>query len=563
MDESRVGPFALEERLGPPRCQVYRALHVQQRRQVALKVVPVPLTANVHGRLLFNDEMAILKRLQHPNVVRCFGGNLDERQGYIACEIVEGESLASLLARRSRLGWETTVEFALQICAALQAAQEIELTHHDLTPEKILITTAGTVKVADFRKDREQNPFCVSSQTRTLPRVSYQSPEQIRRSENVTHKADLYMLGCVLFEMLSGRPPFVGDSVEEVADAHLTQAPPRVTTLALDCPVWLDALVAQLLEKDPLKRPHSVDAVVMALEETKRNVASGAGVARHALGGISALKVPVSKQEVRQLVRGKRRADDEPRDETPFWERSWFLVVSLSLLVILIGGVITIPFWPVSEETLIARADRLMASNDPSQWQQAREYYLEPLLERFPNGKYADRAREHIDTIDMELAERRLKSRLRLGRELTSEAQRLLAEASKFEEFGDHATALDRYQSMTMLLKPEGDDRPYVLLAQRRMARLKEAGEARADSRGQFVQAKLAEADKLLAEGKVLKAREILRSVQTLYRDNAEMAPYLEQVQTRLAAVQSSPAEKEVTMPPVQKASRQTDESSP
>jgi protein kinase-like protein len=554
MDASRVGPFALEEKLGPPECQVYRAVHVQQRRQVALKVLPVSLAANLHGRLLFNDEMALLKRLQDPSIVRCFGGNLDERHAFIAYEIVEGESLASLLARRGRLGWEATVDFALQICQALKAAHELELTHHDLTPDKILVTADGKIKVTDFRKARDKNPLCVSSQTRSLPRVAYQSPEQLRRAETITHKADLYMLGCVLFEMLSGRPPFVGTSADEVAEAHLTQLPPRVSSLALDCPVWLDALVAQLLEKEPNKRPHTVDAVILALEETIRNMASGAGVARHALAGISALKVPVNKQEVRRLFGGKRRDDDAPGSDTPLWERPWFLVVSLSLLVAVFGLVLSIPFWPVSEEKLIARADKLMASDDPARWQEAKDNYLDPLLARNPDGKYAERAREHLDTIEMHQAERRLKNRLRFGRELAGEAQRLYAEALKFEEFGDQATALERYESMVTLVKPQGDDRPYVLLAQRQIARLKEAGSARADSRGQFIEEKLAEADKLYAEGQVVKAREIVRSVETLYGDNAEMAPYMEQVHQRLAGMKSKPAAEEGEMPPVREA---------
>ena len=540
MDASRVGPFALEEKLGPPASTVYRAIHLQQRKQVALKVFAVPLAANLHGRLLFGDEMVLLKRLSDPHVVRCFGGNMGEDQAFMAYEIVEGESLASLLARRQRLGWETTVEFALQICEALKAAHEIDLTHHDLTPDKILIPAGGKLKVTDFRKEREKNPLCVSSQTRSLPRVAYQSPEQIRRAENITHKADLYMLGCVMFEMLAGRPPFVGQSAEEVAEAHLTQQPPRVSTLAMDCPVWLDVLVGQLLEKDPPRRPHTVDAVILALEETMRNMASGAGVARHALSGVSALKIPVDKREVRQLVHGRRQYDDEPGDDTPPWERPWVLVLALIGLIGLLGGVLSIPFWPVSDETMIARADKLMASKDPMRWQDAKDRYLDPLLERSPNGQYADRAREHLDTLAMYQAELRLKGRLKLGRELTIEAQRLYAEARKFEEFGDQATAQDRYQGIVTLIKPEGEDRPYVLLAQREMARLKEAGTARAESRGQFVEEKLAEAQKLIADGKVVKGREILHSLRALYGDNAEMTPYMERVDELLAGKEAT-----------------------
>jgi tetratricopeptide (TPR) repeat protein len=540
MNASKIGPFALEEKLGGPQSSVYRAIHLQQRRQVALKVFSIPLAANQHVRNEFSDEMALLKRLQVPQAVKCFGGNLDKTHGYLALEIVEGETLSAVVSRRTRLSWEQAVDFAEEICAALHAAHELELTHHDLVPGKILVTPEQHVKVLDFRKGREQNPFCISSQKRTKDRLAFQSPEQIR-GDDAGPKADLYSLGCLLFYMLTGRPPFEG-SAEEIAQKQQCEVPPRVSTLVLDSSIWLDPLVAQLLEKDPARRPYSAGAVLLALEETKKKAAAGGGVTQHALGGISSLKMDVDKDEVRRLVGRKAAAAagrDDAGDHQPLYERPWFvataMTVGLVAILSLLLSVLIWSLWPMSPDKMIAEADRLMATGEPTRQREAELAYLRPLIDYHPGTQAAQRAQEHLDGIDMQLAENRLKKLYKLGKDPTLEAARLYLEASKFEEFGDRVTALDKYQSIVDLIKPEGDDRLYVLLARRELNRLKDDKSAVASERGKFIDEKLAQAEELQKAGKVLEARKILTGIVSLYGDNAEYAPYVAKVQKRLA----------------------------
>ncbi|MGI8981889.1 MAG: serine/threonine protein kinase [Pirellulaceae bacterium] len=535
MNASKIGPFALEEKLGGPQSSVYRAIHLQQRRQVALKVFSIPLAANILVRNEFSDEMALLKRLHGPQAVKCFGGNLDKSHGYIAMEIVEGETLAAIVSRRTRLAWEQAVDFAVQIATALQAAHELELTHHDLVPDKILITPGDRIKVLDFRRDRAKNPFCHSSQKRTKDRLAFQAPEQIR-GDAAGPKADLYALGCLLFYMLTGRPPFEG-SAEEIAHKQQSEIPPRVSTLVLDCSIWLDPLVAQLLEKEPARRPYSAGAVLLALQETSKRAATGGGVTQHALGGLSSLKMDVDKDEVRRLVGRKAAAaagQEAARNETPLYERPWIIAAALSLALIGLLSVLAWSLWPMSPEQMIATADRLMASEDPTQRREAELAYLRPLVESYPGTQFASRAQEHLDIIDMQLAENRLKKLHKLGREPNIEAARLYLEAAKFEEFGDRVTALDKYQSIVDLIKPEGDDRLYVLLARRELDRLKSDKSAVAEERGKFIDQKLAQAEQLQKDGKVLEARKILTGIVSLYGDNAEYAPFVTKVQKRL-----------------------------
>src|SRR5262245_9401934 len=142
MDKSRFGPFALEERLGESRTgTVFRALHLQQKRPVALKVFPAPLVASSPAaKAALLRELDTLKTQQHPNLARCYGGLLEHSQGCIACELVEGESLAAVLLRRGRFSWETVDEYAMQISSALEHAHAAGVVHQDLTPDKILLT---------------------------------------------------------------------------------------------------------------------------------------------------------------------------------------------------------------------------------------------------------------------------------------------------------------------------------------------------------------------------------------------------------------------------------------
>ncbi|HMC11315.1 MAG TPA: serine/threonine-protein kinase, partial [Pirellulaceae bacterium] len=234
MNESRIGPFSLEEKLGGRNSSVHRAIHLEQRKQVALKLFSVPFGATEHAGSDFVEEMNVLRQLRHPNIVRCFGGKIEDRVGYTAWELIDGETLVTLLVRRGRLAWEQAIEYAQAIAAALHAARELELTHQDLMPDKLLITTDGQLKVTDFRRDRMNNPWCFSSRKKSLARWSYLAPEQLRGETHLTHKTDLYSLGCVLFHMLTGRPPFVASTPEALHEQQLNTVPPRACSVALD-----------------------------------------------------------------------------------------------------------------------------------------------------------------------------------------------------------------------------------------------------------------------------------------------------------------------------------------
>lgn len=528
MESSKIGAFALEQKLGGPQSTVYRAIHVQQRRPVAIKLIKIPFAATDALRTEFLDEMHVLKRLSHPNIARCYGGKIEDRQAYIASEFVEGETLTTLVTHRGRLAWEQAVDIAEGICHALQAAQTADLHHHDLVPDKIVIAPDGHAKVLDFRKNRANNSLSGSTHKRSAERLAFQSPEQMTSTVLGT-QADLYSLGCLLFFMLTGQAPFSGDA-EEIARQQQHEAPPRISALVLDCPVWIDALVAQLLRKDPLERPRSADVVLLALQEARKRAATGAGVTQHALGGISALQMNVDKDEVRRLVGRKKNAGED----TPFYERTWFIATAMTLALAVFVAVMTWILWPLTPEQMIARADLLMASGEATDRYEAEHSYLRPLVEGYSETEAGHRAQEHLDIIEMERTDSLLRRRRNLGKEPENETARLYLEALDLEESGDAAAAREKLQGMITLIKPEGEDRMYVLLAQRELARLKNTSTQSADERETFINEKLARVDALQKEGDVEGARKILGGIISLYGDNSEYEAYMGRVRKRL-----------------------------
>ncbi len=138
MAKSRIGPFALEAPMTAPKSsgQMFRAIHLEQRKLAALRVFPIPLGMTPESRTAFASQLEQLKQLRHPNIVRCYGGGFDSRNAYLAYELVDGESLVALLARRDRLPWETVLEYSQQLAEGLQYAHQWDGSTVDCVPIK-------------------------------------------------------------------------------------------------------------------------------------------------------------------------------------------------------------------------------------------------------------------------------------------------------------------------------------------------------------------------------------------------------------------------------------------
>ena len=406
MEKSRIGPFALEQKLDPGQTgSVNFAIHVDRRQPVALKVFPAAvIVADEYLREQYEQEFRKLQRLRHPNIVRCYEGGFDDEQGYIAWEFVRGESLLEILRRRERLSWETVVEYALQIAEALSYAHQEDVLHGNLYLDKVLITDEQVLKLLDFRVTHHATPDAVPMKMPSVKDIIYTAPERLEKGLTPTVKSDLYSLGCLMYHLLTGRPPHFSRRREKLLRKIRQRDPQRVCSLVMDCPIWLDALVHQLLQRAPEQRPYSAESVTMGLNVTKDNMVQGKTVAEHAAGGISPIRVGEDRKEARRLL---GRPVDPELERPPLFERPWFASTCLAVLLAAVVGVVIWLAWPPSEEKLFRKAQALMSSSELSQWRQAQRRYLEPLLERFPDGKYAEAAREFVERIEQAKAERR------------------------------------------------------------------------------------------------------------------------------------------------------------
>ncbi len=267
MESRIVWPFELLEKIGEGGMGVvYRARHVVNDRLVAVKLLPDDVASNETLLARFERELEVLKQLRHPNIVHCFGGTCESKQHFYAMELIEGGTLAEVLNRRERLPWETAVDFALQMCAALQHAHERGVIHRDVKPGNFLLTKAGQIKLSDFGLATMASGSRITAAGKTLGTIQYMSPEQIRGRPPLTNRSDLYALGCVLHEMLTGDPPYLGESTAEVLQKHLKAPIPHVAAEIDDCPLELDELIFQLLSKEVEQRPETAELVAARLE---------------------------------------------------------------------------------------------------------------------------------------------------------------------------------------------------------------------------------------------------------------------------------------------------------
>ena len=531
MTRSRIGPLALESPLGGRGSHIFRAIHIQQRAQVAVRVFSVPLGMTPEAKQEFAEQLDIVKALRHPGIVRCYGGGFDAKDAYLVYELVDGTSLDFELERRQRLPWESVLDLGLQLCEALQTAHEAGWIHGHIRPDKVILLKNDTqIKLCDFRKGPS------SPHPMTAEKLAYSAPETFDDRPKTDAASDLYSVGAVLYFAITGHPPFQASNLTMMKQSIRQNVVAPVATLVFDCPVWLSSIVEQLMNKDPLKRPFTAAATAMALREAQRRASDGMGVAEHALSGFSPLQLNTNREEAERALgkkkkKKKRRFLDEDEFDVPgFLERPLVLVGLLACVIALI----TYLAWPLSENSLRARAERLIASSDLGSLNDARDKYLVDLLERFPNGKHSIWAQEQLELIEMENAEARIQSNRRFGREPSSEGERKYTEANRYELFGDRVTALEQYKGIVNLLKDEEKERPFVNLARRQIAKIQSKPPSVEELR-KFLREKLEEAEKMYRNGDAIGAKQIWESIVNLYNGNKEMLPVVEQAQSRLA----------------------------
>jgi serine/threonine protein kinase len=244
---------------------VYRGEDLLLGRVVAVKVLAPSFQADAGFVERFRREAQAAASLNHPNVVSVFDTGSDGDVHYIVMEYVEGATLADVLREDGTVAPRHAAEIAVAICSALEAAYERGLVHRDIKPGNVMVTPSGTVKVMDFGIARAASAESFTRPGVVLGTAWYLSPEQAR-GQPADARSDLYSVGCVLYEMLTGRPPFVGDSPVAVAYQHVSERPPRLTQIDPAIPPALEGIAKKALAKDPPRRYQTGGEMRSALE---------------------------------------------------------------------------------------------------------------------------------------------------------------------------------------------------------------------------------------------------------------------------------------------------------
>ena len=274
----QLGPYAIHSRLGAGGMgEVYRARDTKLEREVAIKILPRLFTADPERRARFDREARLLASVNHPHVGAIYGVEEMDGTPALILELVDGDTLADRL-ERGPIAISEALNIARQIADALEAAHEKSVIHRDLKPANIKITSDGVVKVLDFGlakaasrdasgPDLTQSPNTIGGTRDGAIRgtAAYMSPEQAR-AKPVDKRTDLWAFGCVLYEMLTGRPAFAGDTIPETI-ARVLERDPDWRALPAATPPSVTRLLQRCLSKDPKRRLHAIGDARIEIED--------------------------------------------------------------------------------------------------------------------------------------------------------------------------------------------------------------------------------------------------------------------------------------------------------
>lgn len=259
---ARIGDYQLGPALGVGTVgTVYRARKDGADHDVALKILHPSVSHDANVVRRFERETAILERLRHPHIVQYIEDGRHGDQLWYAMELVEGKSLKEVLVQQGRLDWKDAVEAGWQICSALQYAHNQGIVHRDLKPANLFLGLDGKLKLGDFGVALDTGSADITATGLTVGSYMYMAPEQIRGERTITNQTDLYAFGCLLYEMLTGEPPYRGVNFAQIFDQHLEKPAPSLLAMNPDLPPQLETIVRTLLEKEPLKRPFNAREV--------------------------------------------------------------------------------------------------------------------------------------------------------------------------------------------------------------------------------------------------------------------------------------------------------------
>lgn len=307
---------------------VYKAHDRILDRIVAVKILHAQLASDEEFLRRFQQEAQGAARLSHPNIVSIYDVGEDKNRHYIIMEYIAGETLKTLIQREGPLSVDLSLRIAREIACALAHAHANHLVHCDIKPHNILVTSDGRVKVADFGIARAITSTTMTYDGNVVGSVHYFSPEQAKGTK-ITPKSDVYSLGIVLYEMLTGRLPFHGETTVSVALKHLQEEPLALRQIDGHIPPIVEAIVLKALTKDPEERPDSFELIEDIVQ------------AERMLGFGGTIAIPVPEQEMTRRLDSAETDDyemengEEAGEPLPIYKTKKFI---LGIIFVLFAG---------------------------------------------------------------------------------------------------------------------------------------------------------------------------------------------------------------------------------
>ncbi|MCI8624144.1 MAG: Stk1 family PASTA domain-containing Ser/Thr kinase [Provencibacterium sp.] len=306
------GRYEIRELIGVGgMANVYKAFDIADNRWVAVKILRDEFMGNEEFLRRFRNESKAVATLSHPNIVKVYDVSFSQRMHSIVMEYIDGITLKDFIDRQGRLGWKETVHFTVQILRGLQHAHDNGIVHRDIKPQNIMLLSDGTIKVTDFGIARFARSNTRTITDRAIGSVHYISPEQAQGGVT-DEKTDLYSVGVMMYEMLTGRLPFDADTPVSVALKQIQLEPARPSTLNPDIPEGLEAITMRAMLKDPARRYQSAAEMLRDIDEFKRN--PSISFAYKYLGN-SIQPIPAAGEEGQENAkrRGKKREKEKTR----------------------------------------------------------------------------------------------------------------------------------------------------------------------------------------------------------------------------------------------------------
>ena len=249
---------------------IYKARDITEDRVVAVKILKTEFAASEDFMRRFRNESKAIALLSHPNIVKIYDVGFTEKLQFIVMEYIDGINLSEYISKQGVLKWKDVVHFTMQILKALQHAHDRGIVHRDIKPQNVMLLSDGTIKVMDFGIARFNRETDKTMSEKAIGSVHYISPEQAR-GDVTDERSDIYSIGIMMYEMLTGKKPFDGDSPVAIALMHMQTSAKKMSDINNSIPEGLEEITEKAMQKEPSKRYQTAGEMMKDIEEFKQN----------------------------------------------------------------------------------------------------------------------------------------------------------------------------------------------------------------------------------------------------------------------------------------------------